>query len=262
MIWANHLMRASLSAMRTAAARIHADQSLSEVEDAVAPLADVFELQGEPELEAAERLYVPQPGQNATAIVLAASRGEELGELTAHRPKCMLPIAGEAVLAHIAGAYRAAGVKNITVIRGYCKQAVDFAEPPLCRQRRLRHHQRSLLAPPGFVRDPWSCVISYGDVALSQIHRTGAARDPRRLRDCGRYQLAREPKPRAPRGLRALLGPPVEAFLLLAYSTGRLHRRGPRLRRPRFPWSRLRTRPSRRPICHPRARSTASGWAY
>jgi phosphoenolpyruvate phosphomutase len=67
-IWANHLMRASLAAMRRTAGRIHEDQSLCGVEDTVAPLADVFELQGEPELEAAERRYLPRTGQNARAV--------------------------------------------------------------------------------------------------------------------------------------------------------------------------------------------------
>jgi phosphoenolpyruvate phosphomutase len=65
-IWANHLMRASLAAMRRTAGRIHEDQSLHGVEDVVAPLADVFELQGEPELEAAERRYLPHHGQDAS----------------------------------------------------------------------------------------------------------------------------------------------------------------------------------------------------
>src|SRR5260370_33315876 len=125
-IWANHLVRASLSAMRSAARRVRADEGLRAVEEVVAPLADVFELQGEPELEAAERIYMPRSGRDRTALVLAASRGRELGELTSDRPKCMLPVAGEPLLAHIAGAYRAAGIQKVTVVRGYRKDAVDL----------------------------------------------------------------------------------------------------------------------------------------
>lgn len=58
-IWANHLLRASLGAMQQIAARIHADQTLVGIEPGVAPLAEVFRIQGDAELEEAERRYLP-----------------------------------------------------------------------------------------------------------------------------------------------------------------------------------------------------------
>src|SRR5690606_987282 len=82
-IWANHLMRSALSAMQQTAARIHQDQSLLQVEATVAPLSEVFRLQGEEELAAAESRYLPNTAaEHARAIILAASRGIELGEFT------------------------------------------------------------------------------------------------------------------------------------------------------------------------------------
>lgn len=59
-IWANHLMRASLRAMQQTAAIIAGDRSLVAVEERVAPLAEVFRLQGEPELAEAEERYLPK----------------------------------------------------------------------------------------------------------------------------------------------------------------------------------------------------------
>lgn len=59
-IWANHLMRASLAAMQETARRIKEDESLHAVEQRVAPLAEVFRLQRDSELEAAERQYLPK----------------------------------------------------------------------------------------------------------------------------------------------------------------------------------------------------------
>jgi phosphoenolpyruvate phosphomutase len=58
-IWANHLMRASITAMQRVARQIKRDQSLVEVEPNVATLAEVFRLQDEDELCAAERKYLP-----------------------------------------------------------------------------------------------------------------------------------------------------------------------------------------------------------
>ena len=51
--------------------------------------------------------------------MLAASRGSALGELTADRPKTMVEIRGQPLLSHIITAYNAAGIKRITVVRGY-----------------------------------------------------------------------------------------------------------------------------------------------
>jgi phosphoenolpyruvate phosphomutase len=163
-IWANHLMRAALSAMRRTAGRIHQDQSLRAVEGAVATLADVFELQGEPELEAAERRYLPRVGWQPSAVVLAASRGKELGALTADRPKCMLAIAGEPVLSHIAAAYRGAGIGRITVVRGYRKHTVDLPSLDYVDNDDFAttNEAYSLLQAAAAIHG--TCVISYGDV--------------------------------------------------------------------------------------------------
>jgi phosphoenolpyruvate phosphomutase len=58
-IWGNQLMRAALRAMQAAARRIRAEESVAGVEADLAPLAEVFRIVGEGELEAAERLYLP-----------------------------------------------------------------------------------------------------------------------------------------------------------------------------------------------------------
>lgn len=59
-IWANHLMRSAVQAMQNTAGTIFRDQSLVNVEKNVAPVKEVFRLQGQPELDAAEKMYLPQ----------------------------------------------------------------------------------------------------------------------------------------------------------------------------------------------------------
>jgi phosphoenolpyruvate phosphomutase len=66
-IWANHLLRSSLAAMQETARELFARQSLVEIEGRVASLNEVFRLQDEPELEQAERLYLPASATPATA---------------------------------------------------------------------------------------------------------------------------------------------------------------------------------------------------
>lgn len=125
-IWANHLMRSSLKAMQATAKTIFEEQTLINVEEKVAPLADVFRIQGEHALEEAEKRYLPKHGRSFKGVILAASRGEALGELTKDIPKAMVNIAGKPLLAHILETYRSVNVKELTVVRGYKKESVNL----------------------------------------------------------------------------------------------------------------------------------------
>jgi phosphoenolpyruvate phosphomutase len=125
LIWANQILRAAVRAMRDTAERIHTDRGLTGVEDAIAPIGEIFRLQGEHQMEAQAARYLPRSVQTTQAIILAASRGSELGELTADRPKAMVPVAGVPLLQRIVSAYRRAGVQRLTVVRGYAAATVD-----------------------------------------------------------------------------------------------------------------------------------------
>ncbi len=163
-IWANHLMRSALTAMKATAKQIYTDQNLLNVEDQVATVAEVFRIQGESELEVAEKLYLPKNALHTHGIVLAASRGEELGDLTKDKPKAMVDIAGKPLLAHIAATYRAAGIKDITVVRGYKKETVDLPSLSYVDNDEFASTQEvvSLMKAAAAVEGP--TVISYGDV--------------------------------------------------------------------------------------------------
>jgi len=52
-------LRSSLSAMQQTARRLYEEQSLLPVENKIAPIDEVFRLQDEAELKAAERKYLP-----------------------------------------------------------------------------------------------------------------------------------------------------------------------------------------------------------
>ena len=125
-IWANHMLRSAVTAMRSCAETLARDQNLLSMEDDIASVKEVFRLQGASELEQAEEYYLPRKHQEARAIVLAASRGAALGDLTAKRPKTMVEVRGQPLLAHIVSAYHSIGVKSITVVRGYLAEAIDL----------------------------------------------------------------------------------------------------------------------------------------
>jgi phosphoenolpyruvate phosphomutase len=58
-IWANHNMRAAVTAMQKTSAAIFKEQSLLSVEPSVATVKEVFRLQGQDELTQAEKKYLP-----------------------------------------------------------------------------------------------------------------------------------------------------------------------------------------------------------
>ncbi|MEZ4765415.1 MAG: isocitrate lyase/phosphoenolpyruvate mutase family protein [Calditrichia bacterium] len=58
-IWANHLLHSSISAMQTTAAEIYKTQSLGNVEPNVVPVKEIFRLQNADELKQAEKRYLP-----------------------------------------------------------------------------------------------------------------------------------------------------------------------------------------------------------
>jgi phosphoenolpyruvate phosphomutase len=58
-IWANHMMRSSITAMQRVAGQIRPERSLVNVEPIIATLDEVFRLQNEDELKRAETVYLP-----------------------------------------------------------------------------------------------------------------------------------------------------------------------------------------------------------
>jgi phosphoenolpyruvate phosphomutase len=169
-IWANHMLRTAVAAMQKTARTLKEQQHLLSIEDKVASVSEIFRLQNAAELQDAEDRYLPRGAENTSAIVLAASRGEELRELTEHQPKTMVNIQGTPILAHIVDAYNAVGIKDITVVRGYKKESVtlpnltyldndDFADTG-----ELDSLDKAVRARKGLAKD---LIISYGDVLFN-----------------------------------------------------------------------------------------------
>lgn len=123
-IWANHNVRSCITAMQKTTRQIFRERSVGNVEDQIAPMKEIFRLQNADELLLAEERYLPKRVESTRAIVLAASRGGELGELTRAKPKAMVSVGGTPLLHRLVDQFRAARIKDIIVVRGYGKQEV------------------------------------------------------------------------------------------------------------------------------------------
>ncbi|MEE4216650.1 MAG: phosphoenolpyruvate mutase [Xanthomonadales bacterium] len=163
-IWANHLIRANISAMQAIARKIHETQSLVEVEGRIATVSEIFRLQGASELLEAEKRYARSTGRETSAIVLAASRGRDLDELTRDRPKTMIPVAGSTVLRRMVDRFKKAGVNGITVVGGYRADAIDVQGVNLVVNENWQHTDElaSLACALDSMAD--DTVLIYGDL--------------------------------------------------------------------------------------------------
>ena len=70
-IWANHMIRSSIKAMQESAKQIYESSSILTVEGEIAPVKEVFRLQGVSELKEAEENYLPKKEIATEAIILA-----------------------------------------------------------------------------------------------------------------------------------------------------------------------------------------------
>ena len=120
-IWANHLVRASIKSMQKVSKRIFTEEGLINVEDKIVSVKEIFRLQNDQELVEAEKRYFQNEAVEKGAIILAASRGRELGDLTADKPKALLNVNGQPILNQAVEKLRNFGISNVQVVRGYKK---------------------------------------------------------------------------------------------------------------------------------------------
>jgi phosphoenolpyruvate phosphomutase len=170
-IWANHLMRASITAMRETAARIREDESLMEVEGRVTSVKDIFRITANDELEAAERRYLPA-GAQSRAIILAASGGID------GQPKCMVDIRGKSLLRRQMDAFGAAGVRQVGIVRGYGKAAVTPVGAELFDNDRFDDTNEVYSLATAHERLQGEVLVSYGDVLFRNYILTGLLSTP------------------------------------------------------------------------------------
>ena len=172
-IWANHMLRSAVAAMQATAATIAAEQNLLTVEEQVVPVGEIFRLQGAHELAEAERRYLPVQHADTRVIVLAASQGDELGQLTADRPKALIDVNGQPLAQYIVDAYNSIGVKDITIVRGYLKETFDLPNVQYVDNDRyastgeLVSLQAALDAHPDDVNS--TVIVNYGDVLFGKF---------------------------------------------------------------------------------------------
>ena len=137
-IWANHLIRSSVKYMQNVASNIKKRETVTEIEDNIATVGELFRLQGSDELLDAEKKYFGETLSNCRAIILAASRGENFESLTKNSPKTMLPINGKPLLARTLERLKRADINDVVVVGGYASEKINLPNIRLLKNSGLR----------------------------------------------------------------------------------------------------------------------------
>ncbi|MDP6780732.1 MAG: phosphoenolpyruvate mutase [Alphaproteobacteria bacterium] len=168
-IWANHNLRASISAMRDVCRKIYKEQGLVAIEGEVTSIQDVFELMGNQELAEAEKRYLTSTRKETHGIVIAASRGGKLGDLTENQPKCMVDIRGKPLLRRLVSTLNKGGVRNVTVVRGYKKEKIDLPSITTVDNDSYDTTGEAYSLSRALPHMEGDCILSYGDILFRRF---------------------------------------------------------------------------------------------
>lgn len=126
-IYANHGIRASISAMSEVFSSVYTSGGTASVEDKIATLDEVFELQGMPQMKESELKYSLADSANAVAVIPVA--GDHLQEhsmknISEDIPFSMLDINGKPLLQRQVEVLNKCKIYSINVVVGYKKEEI------------------------------------------------------------------------------------------------------------------------------------------
>lgn len=166
-IFANQALRTVVTALQQNLRKLRETEDLMSIEKEIAPVAEIFRLQNVAELKSSEERYLPQPKSDLRALVLAATGGD-FGGQRGRQPKAMVYVKGKPVLSWQIEAFNRAGIKQVGVVRGFSKEAIDLHGPAYFDNDDFADSGElaSLYAAREFLQG--DVVVAYGDVLFDE----------------------------------------------------------------------------------------------
>jgi len=118
------------------------------------------------------------------AILIAAGRGKRLGEHTDEIPKCMVQVGAKPILGWVWDAFRAAGIEELVVIRGYRGDVLEAfvreLTPRVSFVDNTAWQTNNVLLSLAYARAYLDrpCLISYSDIIFTPAVARAAAASP------------------------------------------------------------------------------------
>jgi phosphoenolpyruvate phosphomutase len=159
-IYANHGLRASIRAMEETFKEILETGSTGSVENKIASMREVFDIQGMRTLKDDEEKYMQK--ESVQAVIPAA------GDRGFDRPVCMLEVGGKTLLEHQMDNLRSCGVRDILVVGGVTS---DKIAPDGAQLMRNADSEKSGVAYTWMLARDWvktKCVMLYSDIIFDR----------------------------------------------------------------------------------------------
>jgi len=165
-IWANHLLRSSITSMENTLKVIKKDSSLHKVEKNIFPVKEIFKITKMDELSKNEINYLPQK-KNINAIILAATQGVEFGNLTRSLPKSLLTLKEKSLLDYQINILNKVGIKDISIVSGFKPNLFKFHNTKLFINKKWKNtsNLKSLWEARNELNET---IISFGDIIYSE----------------------------------------------------------------------------------------------
>jgi phosphoenolpyruvate phosphomutase len=167
-IFANHPVRAAITAMKETLALLRRDGIASRLDPRIATLEEVYDLVGVSDMQTAERDFLPVGAEEVRAIILAAGFEPGLLPLIEDRPKALLDIKGKSILERQIDMLNACNIKDIVVVRGYQKDKFTL---PNVRYYDNEHYEKSFDLTSLFCAETeirGRCLVLYGDILFDR----------------------------------------------------------------------------------------------
>lgn len=159
-IYANHGLRASIRAMEETFQEIFETRSTGSVENKIASMREVFEIQGMRTLKDDEEKYMQK--ESIQAVIPAA------GDHGFDRPVCMLEIGGKTLLSRQMDSLRSCGIQDILVVGGDASDKIRLDGAQLMRNVDT---EKSGVAYTWMLAKDWiqtKCVMLYSDIIFDR----------------------------------------------------------------------------------------------
>lgn len=171
-IYANHGLRASIRAMQNVFHSILKEGTTASIEDTLASLHDVFELQGMHKMRENEQIYANPGNDKVTAVIPVA--GDHLGEYSMEEisqdiPIAMLDINGKPLLQHQVEVLNRCKISDIRVVGGYKAEKIHVDGVMIVHNRDYMKTGIlfSIMCGLKSIRGP--ALVIYGDVLFDHF---------------------------------------------------------------------------------------------
>jgi phosphoenolpyruvate phosphomutase len=171
-IFANAGLRAAVQAEKEVLRKLNQTGDLKKVEKEIAPMAEIFELQGTSAMKEEEKKYLKKDREDIEAIVLAAGAPKSASLkkfLDSKTPLVMMSINGKSLLERNVETLKNAGIKNINVLVGHLAKKVrcpDVNKIYSCdyQNKYILHSIFSAEKHLG-----WRTLLIYGDIIFDNF---------------------------------------------------------------------------------------------